>query len=692
MKRTEKRNFIRNILTKLFSAFTTVMLVTSGYAANFEYTLHSPDGNIKVTIRQKDDHQLEYAIQKNDEQVLEWSPLGVVTAKGGELIRNFAVISIENTSKDTVLNKLFTDDTKVKNAYNQIKIDLEENIPLKRKLNIIFRAFNNGVAFRYEIPVQNDRDQVEIIAEKTGFHFPKNLPALAQHIPHFNWSYERPFESLMLNDIYASPRLSETIVQFVYDNYFPTAWFRKKLIGLPLVVNYENFAVALTEVDLLNYAGMYLQKPDLKQPHFVSRLSPLPNENGIAVKSKLPLETPWRLIMIGDTTGELTTSNLIQCLATPSKIDDLSWIKPGVAAWDFMADREVSGVEFEGGMNMQTMKYYIDFAAEYNLEYFIIDWGWTETDAEWYKETPSVDLTKAKENLHVKALVDYAAEKNVGLFVWARWDNVRDQMEEAFSTFKNWGVKGVKIDFMESDDQNMVNWYEKCLATAARYQLLINFHGAYKPTGLMYTYPNYITEEAAQGLEWVNMCDYIDPQHNVSLAFSRNIIGPMDYTPGGFNNVLPENFQLADFSVQGTRAHQLALMVIFNSPLLALADAPHVYRANEESAFIKELVTTWDETVVLHEKFNQYMIQARKHRDIWFLGGITNWNSLETELSFDFLDNNKSYEFTLYKDASNASEKPKNVEIIKTQVQKGEVISIKMVSGGGFAARIKPVQ
>ncbi|NBC84461.1 MAG: hypothetical protein GVY19_13925 [Bacteroidetes bacterium] len=659
----------------------------------FSHVIQSPDNSIKLMLRQIDGEGVEYSIVKDTTTLFDWSGLGMTTRQGGTFSNDLQVKGVSVNTVDTSIRKIYHPDVQLSDQYTRVKLSLQEKNDQQRKFDLIFRVYNEGVAFRYVFPGDKNGERIEIVSEHSQFNFTGNYSCLAQHIPHFNWSYERPFDAIKLNDIYGEPRFSETVVQNVYGVQFPTAWFRKKLIGLPLVVNYpNNITVAITETELSDYSAMYLHKPHTDRPEFVSRLAPMPYENALAVKAAPPLQTPWRVLMIGEGPGDLMTSELLQKLSSGSKITDQSWIKPGVAAWDFMAGRSVKGVDFVGGMNMETLKYYIDFAAEYKFDYSVIDWGWTKVDAEWYKESPDIDLTEPKENIDIEALAAYADQRDVGLFIWARWDNVRDQMEEAFETFQKWGVAGVKIDFMESDDQNMVQWYEKCLATAANYELLINFHGAYKPAGLHYNYPNYVTQEAVQGLEWVNMCDYIDPAHNVSLAFSRNLIGPMDYTPGGFNNVTVDEFKLGSFHVLGTRAHQLALSVIFNSPLLVLADAPHVYRQSRAADFYKNLVTTWDKTVVLDSRFNQYLIKARKNGDTWYLGGITNWHERQLTFDLDFLGDSKQYQLVLYKDAPNAGENPKNIKVVTQTVDKTTEITVDMASGGGFAGYLKPMK
>lgn len=677
----------------LLSILLLMPALNSCKKEQFSHVIQSPDASIIVSLRQLEGEGIEYSIVKDTTTLLNWSGLGMTIRDGGAFSNDLQVNDILVNTVDTSIHKIYHPDVLLADQYTWVKISLQEKNDQHRKFDLILRVYNEGVAFRYVFPQDKSIERVEIVSEHSHFNFTGNYSCLAQHIPHFNWSYERPFDAIRLNDIYSRPEFSETVVQYVYGVQFPTAWFRKKLIGLPLVVNYpNNITVAITETDLANYAAMYLHKPHTGEPGFVSRLAPLPYENGLAVKAETPMQTPWRVVMIGEDPGDLLTSELLQKLSSGSKITDPSWIKPGVAAWDFMAGRSVAGVDFEGGMNMKTLKYYIDFAAEYDLEYYVIDWGWTKKDAEWYKEIPEVDLTEPKEDIDIQELAGYAEKKNVGLFLWARWDNVRDQMEEAFKTYNEWGIKGVKIDFMESDDQNMVGWYEKCLSTAAQYELLINFHGAYKPAGLHYNYPNYITQEAVQGLEWVNMCDYIDPAHNVKLAFSRNLIGPMDYTPGGFNNVTPDEFTLGSFHVQGTRAHQLALSVVFNSPLLVLADAPHVYRQSEAADFYKNLVTTWEESIVLASEFSQYVVEARKNGHTWYLAGITNWNERQAEVKLNFLADNTKYQLTLYQDAPDADKNPKNVEIVKMVVDKSKVIPIKMQSGGGFAGYLEPLE
>ena len=477
-------------------------------------------------------------------------------------------------------------------------------------------------------------------------------------------------------------------MQYLYCYEFPAAFNKNKLIGLPLVTESKNgFATAIAEADLKNYGGMYLQNtPGKPQVHTV--LSPLPDGNGIRVNIKTPQETPWRAIMIAENAGKLIESNLLLNLNRPAENIDWSWVKPGKSAWDFMSGREVSGVNFKGGMNMETLKYYVDFASQYNLEYYTIDEGWVP-GVSWFKENPEVDQLKAAKGIDIPALAKYASEKNVGLFLWARYDNIKSDMERVFSTFQKWGIKGVKIDFMDSDDQNMVNWYEECLASAAKHHLLINFHGAYKATGLNKTYPNYITQEGVKGIEWSNFTTTLDATHNVTLAYTRLLVGPMDYTPCGFNNVRPDKFEYMKFAVTTTRAQQLAMTVVYESPLLTLSDAPHNYRANSESDFFKTLPTTWDETKFITGKTGEFIVLARRKGKDWFIGGLNNEISRNVYVNLSFLNKDNKYSTIIYEDASDAEKNPKKVNKREMNLTSKEVIQLNMANSGGFVIRLQ---
>lgn len=651
------------------------------------YQVLSPDKKLTAVIYLNDNKQLCYKVARNNQDIIKSSGLGFVLLEGSELKNNLKVLATKISSVNENYPFAVGKVSKLKNHYNEIIIQTVETSGLNRKMDVVFRAYNDGVAFRYIFPEQGFKT-FNIIAELSEFNFAEDAPCWAQHLPHFNWNYEKGFDKVTLSGIYGTSALSDPIMQYLYCFDFPAAFNKNKLIGLPLVAESKNGpAIAIAEADLKNYAGMYLQNtPGKPQVHTV--LAPLPEGNGVRVKINTPQETPWRAIMVAENAGKLIESSLLLNLNRPAQSIDWSWVKPGKSTWDFLSDRAVSGVNFKGGMNMETLRYYVDFASEYKMEYYTIDGGWCP-GVTWFKDNPEVDQLKAADGIDIPGLAKYAADKNVGLFLWVRYDNIKSDMHKIFSTFEQWGIKGVKIDFMDSDDQDMVNWYELCLATAAKYHLLVNFHGAYKATGLNKTYPNYITQEGVKGLEWSNTTTTLDATHNVTLAYTRLLVGPMDYTPGGFNNVRPDQFEYMKFQPVTTRAQQLAMTVVYESPLLTLSDAPHIYRANPEAEFFKQLPTTWDETKFITGTTGDYIVLARRKGTEWYIGGLNNETARKVNIDLSFLNKGKKYQATLYEDASDADVNPKKVNKRNLLLNNKSSIDVNMAKSGGFVMRLQ---
>jgi alpha-glucosidase len=391
--------------------------------------------------------------------------------------------------------------------------------------------------------------------------------------------------------------------------------------------------------------------------------------------------------MIGDTPGDLIESDIILNLNETCAIADPSWIKAGKVAWPWWSGRVVTGVEFEGGMNTATQKHYIDFAADYGLEYLLID-------AKWYgpHKDPTQDITTTIPEIDLPEILNYARSLNIGVLLWLNWQNTRDQMDKAFPLYEKWGIKGVKIDYMNSDSQEIVNFYHRVVKKAAEHHLLVDFHGSYKPTGIRRTYPNLITREGILGLEHTKWSEKVTPEHNVTIPFTRMLAGPMDYTPGGFQQVTREKFESRYESpmVMGTRCHHLAMFVVYESPLQMCSDYPGAYRGQAGAELIRYIPSTWDETRVLKGKIGDFIAIARKHNEEWFVGVMTDWEPRTLTLLLDFLDD-KTYKATIISDGNDAMKNPQSVSIDTIQLTNKDTLTAKMAAGGGFVARLKPV-
>jgi alpha-glucosidase len=395
--------------------------------------------------------------------------------------------------------------------------------------------------------------------------------------------------------------------------------------------------------------------------------------------------------MVAPDAGRLVESNLVVNLNPPSAIQDTSWIRPGKTAWDWWSGSVARNVSFKPGMNTETMKHYIDFAGRNGIEYMLIDAGWAKRGGG--PNDSGSELTQTNPDINMPELLDYARTKKVGLWLWAHWTDVDRQMDEAFALFQKWGIVGAKIDFMDRDDQWMVNWYRRVAARAAEHRLMIDFHGAYKPDGLRRTWPNVMTREGVMGLEYLKWSARITPKHNVTVAYTRMLAGPIDYTPGGFENVTEAAFQprMRYPMAMGTRAHQVALFVVFESPFQMLADDPGAYEGQKELEFLRAVPATWDETRVINGEPCKYITIARRRGAEWFLGSITDWDAREIEVPLSFLGKG-AYTADIYADAPDAAKQPKNTVRRQMRVDPQTVLKVSLAPGGGYAVRLQPAR
>ena len=517
-------------------------------------------------------------------------------------------------------------------------------------------------------PEQEHLKNIEISGELSHFRFLKNHQYWGMHLGGYTTSYE----------------ISYTISEL--ENITPDS-----LTAAPLLLKVQdNIWVGITEANLTDYAGMYLIGSADEEWTLVSSLSPLPDSSGICVKSETPKSTPWRVLMIADNPGRLIESNIILNLNDPPAFET-SWLKPGKCAWDWWCCQKVTGENFEGAMDNRTMKYFIDFAGEMGLEYMLIDAGWYSQN--WREG----DITQSIPEIDIPGLVTYANAKGVDILIWLHWTFVEKQMAEAFPLYEQWGVKGVKIDFMDRDDQEMVNFYHRVLKKAAEHKLVVDFHGAYKPTGIRRTYPNLMTREGVMGMEYLKVGSRVNPEYNCIIPFTRMLAGPIDYTPGGFTNVTKSQFKPNKGGwgskippmTPTTRCHQLALFVIFESPLQMLCDYPGNYRSNTGTDFLKHVPAVWDETHVMNAQVGDYITIARKKEDEWYLGSITDWTPREIFANLNFLKEG-DYVAEIFADGSDADRNAFSISVSKVLVTRDQVMKIKMGPGGGHAVRFYP--
>ena len=556
----------------------------------------------------------------------------------------------------------------VRDHYNSLVADFEGESG--SKLSVEVRAFDDGVAFRYIVPEQPSIKSVRITGERTQFRYSKDATLYPLVVSGFQSSYEDDYQMRTVGSLH-----------------------RDWLVALPLLAEVPGTGwVAITEADIDNYAGMYLRS-DKPLFSLKATLSPKVDTPGVVVDATAPFQSPWRVLMIGDVPGGLIESNIILNLNPPSKIADTSWIKAGKSAWDWWSGDWATGVDFTPGMNTATLKHYIEFASDSGFPYMLIDAGWARSTpgAKFGDYADPADITRFNPNVDIPELLRYAKENHVRIWLWAHWTSVDKYMDHAFPLFEKWGVAGVKIDFMNRDDQWMVDWYRRVVEKAAEHHLMIDYHGAFKPDGLRRTYPNLVTREAVMGKEYSKWSDRVTPVHNTTLPFTRMLAGPMDYTPGAFNNTNLENFigrNTMPMSL-GTRAQELALYVVFESPLEMVSDYPEQYKGQKAFDFIKQVPTTWDEVRVIDGLPMRYITLARRSGKDWYVGSLTNWEERNSKVPLDFLGDGK-YVAEIYADAPDAGSNATHISFSKRPVDRTTVLDIHMVSGGGNAIWIHP--
>lgn len=636
---------------------------SSTLAAEKKVELFSPNKEIEVSLRITD--KIYYSVSYNGEVILKDNYLQL-TLKDEVLGENPKLSGQKFSEADEMLSPVIPlKFSTVRNHYNQLRMDFKGNYSVE------FRAYDDGIAYRF---LTNKKGDIDVMGEDLAIHFPAPYLLHMQQPGSFKTAYEENY-----THVNSSEWASED----------------KKAV-LPLLIDTrKQYKILISESDLSDYPCMFLQSDG--QNGLISTFPNEPLEFGEDGDRSLKLlkeadyiaktsgkrSFPWRYFVITKDDKQLIENTMTFRLATKSVIGDPSWIKPGQVSWEWWNDACPYGpdVNFVSGYNLDTYKYYIDFASKYGISYILMDEGWAQSTRDPFTPNPNVD---------VHELIRYGKEKNVGIVLWLTWLTVENHMD-LFKTFAEWGVKGVKIDFMDRSDQWMVNYYERVAEEAARYKLFVDFHGSFKPAGLEYKYPNVLSYEGVRGMEQMGGCT---PDNSIYYPFLRNAVGPMDYTPGAMNNFQPNVYRAdrPNSGSIGTRAYQLALYVLFESGLQMLADNPTLYYRNADcTEFITRVPTTWDETIALTAEVGEVAIVAKRKGDKWFIGGMTNnkQDVREMEICLDFLNNGKNYKMTSFKDGINAGRQAMDYRRDESSVKKNDVIKIKMVRNGGFAAVIE---
>ncbi len=637
----------------------------SAQAAGETPSVTSPDG--ALTMRLVTGDRLQYTVEFRNKSVLQPSLLGLKLEGQAPLGPGMQTTSTKSDRGDETYTIPAGKTRTVRDHHNAQRVELQDS--KGRAMTVEMRAYDDGIAFRMIVPDQAGLKRVALERELTEFNFSTDAITYPLILDGFQSSYEDEYQVRNVNGLH-----------------------KEWLIGLPFLANVPGVAwVGITEADIENYAGMYLQKA-VERYAVRAQLSPRIDNSAVAVETDGPLVTPWRVLMIGDEPGRLVESNLVLNLNPPTKLADTSWIKAGKTSWDWWSGDYAENVDFKPGMNTATMKHYIDFSSASGFPYMLIDAGWALANRKSPDDYAAVaDITKVDPNIDMPELLRYAKQKNVKLWLWSHWTSVDKYMDQAFPLFEQWGIAGVKIDFMQRDDQQMIAWYRHVVDLAAQHHLMIDFHGAFKPDGLRRTYPNLITREGVMGKEYLKWSARTSPLHNTTLPFTRMLAGPLDYTPGAFGNATRESFIPRNSQPMGlgTRAHELALYVVLESPLQMVSDYPEHYAGQHDFEFIKQVPATWDEVRVICGTPMENITVARRSGKDWYVGSITNWDARTVRVPLDFLGEGK-YTAEIYADAPDAGTKATHTTFTTQPVNKSTVLEVKMVSGGGNAIWIHP--
>jgi alpha-glucosidase len=630
-------------------------------AQTLPVSVKSPDGKVVVTIGQNGAGQITYAVQRNQEEVITPSALRV-TLKEGDL-GSVGEAQVTQRSVDQRRKLVATKAAEARDQFNEVTVTARPKLGALSKVQWIFRAYDDGVAFRYWVPGDAGLKTLSVRFEDTEFTFGADYDCNGFNVGKFNSSHEGEFDPV---------RASRIREHNTYD--------------LPLVCKTGGNAFAIGEANLIDYGGMYLRgRGDGKlgvQPRHSGRL----DGSGLIALVDIGAAgagSPWRVIMLGDSVGKLIDSNLIGNL-NPDPAFDTAWIKPGKTAWDWWSGPYLPPPD-KGGTDMPTIQKYIDFAGKSGFEFMMIDEGWCLRSGTGGRAPADADVTKAKDDIDMPALVAYGAKKKVGLWLWVQWSLLDRQMDDALAQYEKWGIKGIKVDFMDRNDQQMVDYYHKLMRKAAEHKLMVDMHGAYPPAGLNRTYPNYLTQEGIMGAEYNKWSRRVTARHNVSLAFTRMLLGPLDYTPGGFRNKTPATFELVNSppQVQTTRGHGLGMFVVYESPFQMVADSPDVYENAAGFEFIKIVPTVWDETRFVAGEIDSFVVVARRKGADWYVGVMNADQAQTVKVPLAFLGQGK-FKAKVWADGA----APAELKMSEQVVGAGDSIEVAMAAAGGAAVRI----
>lgn len=648
----------------------------AAFAAPKSYTITSPDGSLQGTVTV--DADIQIALAADGRTLLDPSPVAMTLAGDEVLGRNPKLLKAKRRSADETFDAPFYKKAQVRDHYNELAL------AFRGDYSLVVRLYDDGMAYRFET---RRKGEITVENELAEFNFPADFMTYAPYVHRtelrdFEWQFSNAFEN-------------------TYVKLPMTQLDTRRLMFLPVLVELpDEGKLLLTESDLRDYPGLFLatsaEKPQLRgvqatYPRTVANPSGYNNQQQIVLdREKFIARTegtrtfPWRVMALAREDAELLSSDITYRLAAPSRIDDTSWIKPGQVAWDWWHALNLYGVDFEAGINTRTYKYYIDFAAQNGLEYILIDDGWSVNGP--------ADLMQVVPEMDLEELVAYGRERNVGILLWAGHAPFENGMEEAVKHYAEMGIKGFKVDYMNRDDQQVVRFLHRAAALCAKYHMILDFHGVFKPAGMNRTWPNVLNFEGVFGMEnmkWApETTDMVT--YDVTMPFIRMTSGPVDYTQGAMRNATKENYRPVhgEPMSQGTRSRQVAEYVVFESPLNMLSDSPSNYlRERETLDFITAIPTVWDETVPLKSAVGEYVSVARRAGDVWYVGALTNWDARELELDLSFLGAGE-WQVESFSDGANAARVARDYRLATSALPADGRLRVKLAPGGGYAARI----
>lgn len=644
---------------KLFALLLTFATAWGSHLSAKVIDVKSPNGELNLSVDVKD--KIYYSVSYGNDLLLKDCYLNLQLEN--EILGNNP--KLRSTKKgvidESVKREIPLKNAVVKNHCNTLRMNFAGNYAVE------FRVFDNGVAYRF---ITDKKGENIVMGEDFVLNFPANYKAHLSQPNGFKTSYEYPYTHVNTEEYKATDRMT----------YLPI-----------LLETNKPYKILISEADLHDYPCMFLKstgqngmqslfpKVPLEFGEDGDRSLKILKEADYIAKTAGKRSFPWRFMVITKEDKQLLENEMVYNLSTPCVLEDYSWIKPGQVSWEWWHDARLYGVDFRSGYNMDSYKYYIDFASKFGIPYIIMDEGWAKSTRDPYTPNPTINLAE---------LIQYGKERNVKIVLWLTWLAVENNFD-LFKTFADWGVAGVKIDFMDRSDQWMVNYYERVAKEAAKHKLFVDFHGSFKPAGLERKYPNVLSYEGVLGMEQGGNCR---PANSIYLPFMRNAVGPMDFTPGSMLSAQPEDNRStrANAMGSGTRAYQMALFVVFESGLQMLADNPvYYYRERPCTEFISSVPVTWDETKVLYAKVGEAVVVARRKGDKWFIGGITNNEGRTINLDLSFLPAGQSFTLTSFEDGINADRQAMDYKQRESKVNNATQLTIKMVRNGGWAGVIK---